>query len=100
MWQSESSKEFSSFEDAEAYIKGLNLGGYTDWRFPTKDELYTLGYLFDLKAGIDCPMKLKGSFWNKNGKGEAGEWFSYPLCGGSDFKYIRSTKGRVRAVRP
>ena len=100
IWQTERSGKFSSFEEAEKYVKNLDLAGYSDWRFPTKDELFSLCNLFELKLAGDCPMKSKGSYWSKNGKGEGGEWHAYPLCGGSDLVYLKSKTGRVRAVRP
>ena len=100
MWQIERSGKFSSFEDANNYLDTMDLGGYNDWRFPTKDELYMLSYLFEMKHSGDCPLKPKGSYWSKNGKEEAGEWYAYPLCGGPEFQYLESETGRVRAVRP
>jgi hypothetical protein len=100
MWQKERSVKFSTFEEAKKYVKNMELGGHNDWRFPTKDEFYTLCDLFERKLAGDCPLKIEGSYWSKNGKGQAGEWHAYPLCGGSDFEYLKSKTGRVRAVRP
>ena len=100
MWQTGRSGKFSSFDEAKEYVKNMKLGGHNDWRFPTKDELYTLCDLFEQKLAGDCFLKVKASYWSKNGKGEAGEWHAYPLCGGSEFVYLKSKTGRVRAVRP
>jgi hypothetical protein len=100
LWQVGRSGEFSTFEEAREYVKNMELGGYNDWRLPTKDELYTLCDLFEQKLAGDCPMKPKGSYWSKNGKEKAGEWEAYPLCGGHELRYIKSKSGRVRAVRP
>ncbi len=100
MWQTGRSGKFSSFEEAKEYVKNLELGGHKDWRFPTKDELYTLCDIFDQKLAGDCPLKPEGSYWSNNGKEYAGEWHSYPLCGGSDLVYLKSKTGRVRVVRP
>lgn len=100
MWQTERSGKFSSFEEAKEYVQNLDLGGYSDWRLPTKDELYRLRDIFEQKLAGDCSLKLEGRYWSKNGKGDAGEWYAYPLCGGSDFEYLKSKTGRVRAVRP
>lgn len=98
IWQTGRSKKFSSFEDARLYAENLQLAGHDDWRLPTKEELFRLSELFDLRRSGDCPMKPEGSYWNA--KKKAGEWYPYPLCGGSDFKYLKSKTGRVRAVRP
>ena len=100
MWQKERSSKFSSFQKAENYMSKIELGGYTDWRFPTKDELLTLCNTVEHKLAANCPLNTEGSYWSKNGKGEAGEWYPYPLCAGYDFRYLKSKIGRVRAVRP
>ncbi len=100
MWQVERTKMLSSDQEALAYVDSLNLGNHSDWRLPTKDELYDLCYIFEMKLAGDCPIKLKGSYWSTNGGTKAGEWHAYPLCGGSELQYIKSKSGRVRAVRP
>ncbi|MCK5194391.1 MAG: DUF1566 domain-containing protein [Desulfobulbaceae bacterium] len=100
MWQTERSGKFSSFKEAKEYVQNFELGGYSDWRLPTKDELYMLRNIFEQKFEGDCLLKPDGSYWSKNGKGKAGEWYVYPLCGGYDFEYLKSKRGRVRAVRP
>lgn len=100
MWQVERTDVFTSGQEALAYVDGLSLGDYDDWRLPTKEELYDLCVLYDMKWAGDCPMRLKGSYWMQNGTSEAGEWDAYPLCGGSDYQYFKTRTGRVRAVRP
>ena len=100
MWQAGKSEIFSQGQDARDYAKSLDLGNYNDWRLPTKEELYELCYIFEMKMVGNCPMKLKGSYWSRNCKLQAGAWEAYPLCGGSDFHYLTSRTGRVRAVRP
>jgi len=100
MWQMGASEKFSSGEEARAYAEGLELGGFGDWRLPTKDELYYLCDIFELKLEGDCSIKPKGSYWSDNGRIQPGEWEAYPLCGGSEYKYLKRKNGRVRAVRP
>lgn len=100
MWQVERTGVFASAQEAGDYVDNLNLGNHNDWRLPSKDELYDLCYIFDMKLEGQCPLNLKGSYWSSNGKTQAGAWESYPLCGGSDFQYFKSKSGRVRAVRP
>jgi hypothetical protein len=45
VWQQSGSKSVMTFEDAEAYIRQLNIekhGGYNDWRLPTLEEAMSL----------------------------------------------------------
>ncbi|MDD3815064.1 MAG: DUF1566 domain-containing protein [Desulfocapsaceae bacterium] len=100
MWQVESTETFSSGQEAMNYVQNLNLGKHGDWRLPSKMELYELCQIFDMNLAGDCPIKLKGSYWATNGEVHAGEWEAYPICGGSELKYLKTRSGRVRAVRP
>ena len=100
MWQGEVSEKFSSGQEAQEYVESLNLGGHSDWRLPTKNELYDLCDIFEVKLEGNCPIVLKGAYWSKNGGVQSGAWEAYPLCGGSEYKYQKKKEGRVRAVRP
>jgi hypothetical protein len=100
MWQLESSGVLESGQQAVEYVQALRLGNYSDWRLPSKGELYALCYLHDLKLTGDCPLKPTGSYWSMNGAPQAGEWEVYSLCGGTEYQYRGSKAGRVRAVRP
>jgi hypothetical protein len=100
MWQVERTEVFASGHEAEAYVQNLSLGNHADWRLPSRDELYDLCNIFEMNFAGDCALKPKGSYWSKNGDTEAGEWQAYPLCGGSEFQYLKGKSGRVRAVRP
>ena len=42
MWQKEDDGVERNFRDAIQYCDELSLGGYTDWRLPTADELKTI----------------------------------------------------------
>ena len=100
MWQVSSSEKFSSAQEAQDYVSGMNLGDHTDWRLPTKNELYDLCDIFELSLEGDCPIRLKGGYWLQDRKVQAGEWEAYPMCGGSEYKYLKRKNGRVMAVRP
>ncbi len=100
LWQVDSSEILTSGEEARTYAENLVLGGHNDWRLPTKDEYYSLCNIFELRQQGDCPIKLKGNYWLSDDPTSAGQWESYPLCGGSEFRYLKGKKGRVRAVRP
>ncbi len=45
MWQREASEQRVVWKDGFTYIEGLNtdnFAGYSDWRYPTREELQTL----------------------------------------------------------
>ena len=101
MWQIEKSKMTTDLKDAEQYVRALNLGGYSDWRLPSVDELYDLNYLFDLFQNGDCALDRKGNYWSgeKDGQGKAGAWEISDQCDPVR-QYAPGSKGYVRAVRP
>ncbi len=102
MWQVGRSGEFASLAEAAAYARGLSLGGYADWRLPTNDELYTLHDILAVGLAGDCALPEHGSYWatTGTGRGEAGFWETYPLCGGDGYVFRKRKGGVVRAVRP
>lgn len=101
MWQIEKTKMTTSLEGAQQYASTLRLGGYSDWRLPTVDELYDLNYLFDLFQNGDCALDRKGNYWSdeKNGEGKAGAWEISDQCD-PERQYAPSAKGYIRVVRP
>lgn len=103
MWQFFKEGPFSSLDEAERYAGNLRLGGYGDWRLPTKSELFDLFYIHYWKNDGSCVMNHKGEFWmvSKNQKPSLGHWEDYLLCG-PEFKFVESIQqdGFVRAIRP
>jgi len=101
MWQNEKSKKIKTFEEAELYVKNLNLGGYTDWRLPTVYELYDLNYLFDLHMNGKCVLDREGKYWSgkKDGEGMVGAWEISDQCD-PERQYFAGSEGYVRAIRP
>ncbi|MCF8057559.1 MAG: DUF1566 domain-containing protein [Desulfocapsa sp.] len=100
MWQIQKSQKFSTWDEANEYANSLQLGGFDDWRLPTKEETLFLSELLLLNNG-NCPITFKRAHWvNSKDKGTAGFWEDYPLCGGSEFLWVEGKKGSVRAVRP
>ena len=100
MWQIEENRKFPTPEEARKYVESLQLGGYDDWRLPTRSECLNLSELLLLKKG-DCPINFKRAHWVNDGKkNKSGYWEDYPLCGGSEFRWSRGKDGSVRAVRP
>lgn len=103
MWQLIKEGPFSSLEEANRYTAELKLGGYDDWRLPTKSELFNLFYVHYWKNNRDCVMNNKGEFWaiSKDQEPSLGHWEAYLLCG-PEFKFVYSIKeyGFIRAIRP
>lgn len=107
MWQMErSNSPFSTLQEAQQYAGNLRLGGYSDWRLPNREELFSLHYIFQWQKNGDCAMKRSGDYWVVGDKGEPapGHWETYYLCGPEytfvSFKGKGLGKGYVRAVRP
>lgn len=101
MWQLERSERFASFQEAEAYVEELTLGGYNDWRLPTIYELYDLNYLFDLHKNGKIALNREGNYWSgeKDGDGMIGAWAISDQCD-PERQYEPGKAGYVRAVRP
>ena len=57
-----------TWSQATQYAQNLRLGGFSDWRLPTRVELRELG-----KGGRDAAFKLKGSDWGRWWKGWSSE---------------------------
>lgn len=103
MWQVGHSGEVSSWGEAIGLARAVKLGGHSDWRLPSSDELYTLHDLIEAKLTGDCKIQDNDlSFWTGESErwGKVGYWHTYPLCGGVDYEYKRQKSGVVRAVRP
>ena len=102
MWQQRRSPNFTDWESAKEYVDNLDLGGYSDWRLPTKKEFLGLYFAFDsgnAKAGKDT-LLLEGNYWSteNDGIGFAGIWKDGESCEISR-AYKVSMEGYVRAVR-
>ena len=52
MWQKIDGGEMT-FETAASYCKSLNLGGFTDWRLPTTQELFTINYFDQINPALN-----------------------------------------------
>jgi len=101
MWQAARSKRFRTVDEAEQYLANLNSGRFNDWRFPTRQELYELFMLFDLKESGDISIRLEGAYWltGRHGEPKIGSWEIGDQCGPAR-TYYPGLSGYVRAVRP
>jgi len=67
MWQVRKSHKFYTEEEAQKYVKSLRLGGYSDWRLPTKKERWDLLHVFLLNKQGNCTLKYLGlPYWTTN----------------------------------
>lgn len=103
MWQIDKKSKFTSAGEAERYAAALQLGGYGDWRLPTKDEMFNLAKIFFWKKNADCAMNMRGEFWLVDDRGTTapGHWEIDYACG-PRYRYFKAIqpKGYVRAIRP
>lgn len=103
MWQKERSPRFTSREKAENYANNLELGGYNDWRLPTKEELLNLSYAFDYGSASakTLGIVIECNYWSANTDGlvSAGGLKDGDKCE-IDRNFKPSNSGYVRAVRP
>ncbi len=103
IWQKERGPLFTSWDKANEYVRNLELGGYTDWRLPSREEFLELYFAFDYGSANakDLGIVIEGNYWSaeKDGMGFSGAWKDGDSCEISR-SYQRANKGYVRAVRP
>jgi Novel STAND NTPase 1/Protein of unknown function (DUF1566) len=102
MWTRRDNGEDIDWNDANEYAKRLRLGGHSDWRLPTIDELEKL---YDPKGGnrynIRKPFRLSNWLvWSSTEKGSDSAW-SFYFNGGrrSSFRMVGSLGYRALCVR-
>ncbi|MGW8194363.1 MAG: hypothetical protein ACWGOX_08865 [Desulforhopalus sp.] len=102
MWQFDRSKKLETSEEVAHYLESINNGPYNDWRLPTKQELYDLFSIFDLKRNGEVKIRLEGDYWLSEKDKQnmyIGSWQIGDGCGPSRTFYS-GKRGYVRAVRP
>jgi hypothetical protein len=103
MWQQDDSKLISNASDAQKYVNKLTLGGFSDWRIPTKAESHNLYFSLDFGESManDLNVKMEHALWVRldDGKMVPGSWDAGETCCiVRTFK--KDIRARVRAVRP
>lgn len=87
------------WKTADAMCKNSNLGGYTDWRLPTKDELMVIYNNREKIGGFDD----NHSYWSSTLFSESfyhgNEYYGIQWWCGNVHSFSESTKIRIRAVR-
>lgn len=82
-----------TWNDAKKYIRSLKLGGFTDWRMPTRAELSTLD-------GIDSSFPLNDCcVWTSEAHDSRRSWYFNVYRYFDDLAYINNNSYRVLAVR-
>jgi hypothetical protein len=103
MWQKVRGPRFNSWEEADNYAKNLALGGYTDWRLPTKAEFLDFYFAFDYgRANARAlGINIEGNYWSaeQDEMGFSGAWKDGDSCE-IIRNYQPAAQGYVRAVRP
>lgn len=100
IWQVDKSDKFSTWKEANIYAESLSLGGFNDWRLPTREECLSLTDLVQMHKG-DCPIAISGAHWvRESNKNKPGHWESNVLCDGPELRWTSAGEGSVRAVRP
>lgn len=101
MWTKERSKRIKEVSDVQEYLSELNTGQFSDWRLPTKQELYDLFLIFDLKNNGDVRVRVEGKYWLASDLGvlSVGAWEIGDGCG-PERRFSVGGKGYIRAIRP
>jgi len=101
MWQVRKSHKFYTEAEAEKYVKGLRLGGFSDWRLPTKLERWRLLHVFLLDKNGNCTLKyLNLPYWTtKTDKGTRPIRLEIACYCRDDQVISYAPYGFVRAVR-
>ncbi len=67
MWQQQDDGGFRTWDGANSYCENLNLGGYTDWRLPAKEELESIVNYGQYNPAIDStvfPNTKSYNYWS------------------------------------
>ncbi len=100
-WQMDWSRRTRSTEEVRRYLQTLNEGSEDGWRLPTKDELYELMAIFDLKQNGEVKIRFEGSYWLQDEADNfyVGSWEIGDQCEPSR-SFFKGKSGHIRAIRP
>ena len=105
MWQDNSAAKSTKkkWKSAKSYCKNLSLGGYSDWRLPSHDELLTI---VDYERYYPAIMpsfrnvSISGIYWSSSVyvSDKKSAWV-VSFKGGDTGDYYKTDEGHVRCVR-
>jgi len=100
-WQISRSGRIKDTKEVQLYLQKLNKSGDSGWRLPTKEELYNLFSVFDLKENGEVKIRLEGKYWLQGDadKMYVGAWEIGDQCEPSR-SFFQGNAGYVRAIRP
>jgi len=103
-WTDDSNAVFltKNWTGAVAYCNSLNLGGYTDWRLPTRNELHSLSDYNKIKPTINSIFTnvAFGNYWSSTVfVGSSGRAWDVTFIYGNHATHNTSLKQYVRCVR-
>lgn len=101
MWDKNDSDKEMTFAEAEEYCKNLRLGGFSDWRMPSREELLTIVDLTKYNPAIKDGFNTKSSsYWTSTPyAGCSGSDWVVSFGGGGVYYSSRSSNYYVRPVR-
>ena len=86
--------ERMTWHQAGEYARTLRLGGFSDWRLPTRDELQRLG-----ARGLDRAFKLAGCCaWSSESEDSSSAW-EFHFGEGRDYWLFTNRHAQALAVR-
>ena len=102
MWQDDATPATMTWSDAQTYCSTLSLGGYTDWRLPTRKELVGLSDYGRYSPAIDLTFQntISNDYWSSttNASNTSFAWIVY-FDGGDQDNDDKTYSNYVRCVR-
>jgi hypothetical protein len=100
MWTKSDNGSNVNWNQASAYCSSLRLGGYSDWRLATIDELQSI---YDPNANVNNwrvkgNLKLSGGHWSSSAGNASGEAWRFNFDSGKRFSNLLGYSFYIRAL--
>jgi hypothetical protein len=104
MWQQADDGVTRTWDNAVGYCQDLELGGYTDWRMPSRQELLSIvdygRYNPAINPIFSCSSQKYWKYWTASANAHRLEYvWSVSFDGGHSYYYYKNITDRVRCVR-